>query len=44
MADNIGIMKAGRMVEYGSRERIFNHPEDEYTKNLMRDVPRLKKD
>ena len=44
MADNIGIMKAGRMVEYGSRDRIFNHPENEYTKNLMRDVPRLRKD
>ena len=44
MADNIGIMKAGRMVEYGSRESIFDDPKDEYTKNLMRDVPRLKKD
>lgn len=43
MADNIGIMKRGRIVEYGSSKKIFDAPEDEYTKNLMRDVPRLKK-
>ena len=44
MADSIGIMKNGRLVEYGSSKHIFESPEDEYTKNLMRDVPRLKKD
>lgn len=43
MADSIGIMKAGRMVEYGNAEKIFNEPEDEYTRKLMHDVPRLKK-
>ena len=43
MADSIGIMKAGRLIEYGTAEKIFEAPEDEYTKNLMRDVPRLKK-
>ncbi len=43
MADSIGIMKAGRMVEYGSTEKIFNEPEDEYTRKLMHDVPRLKR-
>ena len=42
MADNIGIMKEGRIVEYGSREKIFNDPENEYTVKLMRDVPKLK--
>ena len=43
MADSIGIMKAGRMVEYGTAEKIFEAPEDEYTRKLIHDVPRLKK-
>lgn len=42
MADSIGIMKDGRMIEYGPADKIFEAPEDEYTKKLMRDVPRLK--
>ena len=42
MADNIGIMKNGRLVEFGNKEKIFDSPEDDYTKALMRDVPRLK--
>jgi len=43
MADNIGIMKDGRLIEYGSTDKIFDLPENEYTKKLIRDVPRLKK-
>ncbi len=43
MADQIGIMKNGRIVEYGNVSRIFEAPSHEYTKNLIRDVPRLKK-
>ena len=43
MADNIGIMKDGRLIEYGNTGRIFDSPENEYTKKLIRDVPRLKK-
>ncbi len=43
MADNIGIMKDGRLIEYGNTEKIFNTPENEYTKKLIQDVPRLKK-
>lgn len=43
MADRIGIMKNGRMIEYGTTQKIFEAPEDEYTKKLMRDVPRLQK-
>lgn len=43
MADYIGIMKDGRIVEYGRADRIFDSPENEYTKKLMRDVPRLKR-
>lgn len=43
MADSIGIMKNGRMIEYGPAKKIFEEPKEEYTKNLMRDVPRIKK-
>lgn len=43
MADNIGIMKDGRLIEYGNTEKIFDAPENEYTRKLIRDVPRLKK-
>ena len=43
MADNIGIMKDGRLIEYGNTSKIFDSPENEYTKKLIRDVPRLKK-
>ena len=43
MADNIGIMKDGRIIEYGNTEKIFDSPQNEYTKKLIRDVPKLKK-
>lgn len=43
MADEIGIMKDGRLIEYGKASKIFEDPENEYTKKLMRDVPKLKK-
>jgi len=43
MADHIGIMKGGKLIEYGSTEKIFESPENEYTMKLIRDVPKLKK-
>lgn len=42
MADNIGIMKNGKMLEYGEADFVLNNPQNEYTKNLLRDVPKLK--
>ncbi|MCR5099566.1 MAG: ABC transporter ATP-binding protein [Lachnospiraceae bacterium] len=41
MADHAGIMKNGRMVEYGDADLIFEDPKDEYTKKLMADIPKL---
>lgn len=41
MADTIGIMRSGRMVEYGAAREIFHHPKEEYTKQLLHDVPKL---
>ena len=42
MADFIGIMKDGRMLEYGPVKVIMEQPENEYTKNLLKAVPKLK--
>ena len=35
MADTIAVMKDGKIVELNSNENIFNHPQKEYTKNLI---------
>jgi peptide/nickel transport system ATP-binding protein len=34
-ADEIVVMKAGRVVEYGRTDDLFNHPRDEYTRKLL---------
>ena len=43
MGGSLGIMKAGRMVEYGTADKIFEAPGDEYTRKLMQDVPKLQR-
>ena len=35
IADNIAVMYQGNIVEYGSAEQIFNHPQHDYTKKLI---------
>ncbi|WP_051638761.1 ATP-binding cassette domain-containing protein [Butyrivibrio sp. NC2002] len=42
MADYIGIMKSGKMLEYGPAKEILDNPQNEYTKNLLKALPRLK--
>ena len=42
IADKILIMKNGRAVELGSNEQIFNRPSTDYTKDLLRAVPKFK--
>jgi len=42
MADNIAVMFNGEMVEYGEKEKVINNPENEYTKNLLKAVIRIK--
>lgn len=42
MADHIGIMKSGRMLEYGAAKDILENPKCEYTRQLLNDVPKLK--
>ncbi len=41
MCEKIAVMYAGRIVEYGSTEDIFYRPSHEYTKGLIRSIPRL---
>lgn len=41
MADEICVMYMGRVVEFGSREDIFDHTAHPYTKALLRSVPVL---
>ena len=41
IADDVAVMYAGRMVEYGPRERVFRSPAHPYTALLLSAVPRL---
>lgn len=44
MADKIGVMYQGELVEYGKTEDIIRHPQEEYTKELLGAVLRLSRD
>lgn len=41
MCDHIAVMYAGKVVEYGTTDDIFYNPKHEYTKGLLRSIPRL---
>ena len=41
MCDHIAVMYAGKVVEYGTADDIFYNPRHEYTKGLLRSIPRL---
>ena len=41
MCDKISVMYAGRIVEYGTTDDIFYNPKHEYTKGLLKSIPRL---
>ena len=44
VADQVGVMYAGTLVELGSREDIFRAPAHPYTRGLLAAVPTLKSD
>jgi peptide/nickel transport system ATP-binding protein len=41
IADKIGIMYGGRMIEYGSSNDIYQNPKHPYTKGLLESIPTL---
>ena len=41
MCERIAVMYAGRVVEYGTTDDIFYNPKHQYTKGLIRSIPRL---
>jgi peptide/nickel transport system ATP-binding protein len=41
IADDIAVMYAGRIVERGSADEIFHHPQHPYTWGLLTSIPRL---
>jgi peptide/nickel transport system ATP-binding protein len=41
VAEQIVVMRAGRMVERGSVEEVFSDPQEEYTRRLLDAVPRI---
>lgn len=44
MADKIAVMYKGKVVEYGSTQEIITNPKEEYTKKLLKAVPRIYKE
>lgn len=44
LADKIGIMYGGQMVEFGSSEQIYKNPKHPYTQGLLESIPTLKGD
>ena len=41
ICEKIAVMYAGRIIEYGTTDEIFYDPRHEYTKGLLRSIPRL---
>lgn len=41
MCEKIAVMYAGHIVEYGTTDEIFYQPNHEYTKGLIRSIPKL---
>ncbi|MDO4633128.1 MAG: ABC transporter ATP-binding protein [Eubacteriales bacterium] len=41
MADMVGVMYHGELVEWGSRDQVLNYPTHEYTRRLIRAIPKM---
>ncbi len=41
MCERIAVMYAGKVVEYGTADDIFYNPKHQYTKGLIRSIPRI---
>ncbi len=42
MADFLGVMYQGELVEWGTVQKVLHDPEHEYTKKLIRAIPKLR--
>jgi len=42
IADDIAVMFAGEIVEYGEAEEVFHNAKDPYTKQLLSAIPKIK--
>ena len=40
MADQMVVMHQGKIVEKGEADRIYEHPQNEYTKKLINAIPK----
>ncbi len=41
LADEVAVMEAGRIVERGTVDQIFDSPREEYTRRLLSAIPSL---
>ena len=41
MADRIMVMRKGKIVEQGTPDDLFHHPQTDYTRNLIEAIPRV---
>lgn len=41
LADHVAVMHQGKLVEYGTKEDVLNHPQEAYTKKLIGSVLHL---
>ena len=41
MADDVTVMRHGRVVEQGTVVQVFEHPAHHYTRELLRQIPRI---
>jgi oligopeptide transport system ATP-binding protein len=42
MSDNIMVLQFGKMVEINKSNEVFNNPKEDYTKQLISSIPRIK--
>ena len=39
IADNVAVMQKGRIVEQATTDEVFDHPQQQYTKDLLAAIP-----
>ena len=41
LCETVLVMKKGKMVEYGPTDRVFEKPQESYTRELLNAIPRV---